>query len=318
VGNVLLPGEASEAGAYELIDYGSFRADAPLSSDPAHLLLSVAAGRLSDGVDERSRRALIEVIVAPGRVGPPPGLEETWRIASAVHTAASTWAARHARAGDWEAQLLLSLVGCGLLFAGRRLDHLDRVPAPENWFLAVAAVATRDYLRLPSSGPPRHPGGAHPREVFRDPPPTGETGGAWNPQAEQWLAGRLPRSQQRMGNLKLITRIVSWVFHPDEELLEVAPCRYRDGEQGSALLVVSDRALTIARMDGSPEPAVINVIEHRHVLEARSRTVRRAKLFPGISLEIRTATDTHLIRDLIPRQARTIAAVLPVPVTPEA
>ncbi|MGI5273394.1 hypothetical protein ACQEUU_29920 [Nonomuraea sp. CA-218870] len=312
VRNVLVPGTPAEAERYQLIDYGDFSPDAPLARDPMHLLLSLAAEWLSGGMsDSTDYWALIPVIVTPGIARIPPHLEAHRKISAAVHDAGRTWARTHGWESAWATQSLLSLVACGLLFAGRNLDHLARIglPNPRNWFFEVASMATRE-LR-----------GHCPRAFERTAPPAsaftrdgrGTDRSPDRARLEARVTARLrdllPPSQQRMGNLGTLARLMSWVLHEDEELYAAVPCRYRSSQQGAALFIASDRSLHIAEMEGY-DVAVSTVIEYRSITDLGITSGRRLYLFPGRTIEIHAGLDVYRVKDIIPWQGEAMLATI--------
>ena len=186
LGNVLMPVDPPRPEEYKLIDLGGFSPKAPLARDPMHLLLSIAVEWLKSGINPGTQlsRMLIDVIVRPGAQTTEKEYQE---VSQAIHGAGHKWAAAKGLGDDWTRQSLLSLVGCGMLYAGRQIPGLPDTPATPEWFFHLAAVAARAYLEHARlwdryaedlSSPPQRSGSAN---TSTDPPapqdsrPAGQT-----------------------------------------------------------------------------------------------------------------------------------------------
>jgi hypothetical protein len=145
LGNVLMPVDPPRPEEYKLIDLGGFSPKALLARDPMHLLLSIAIEWLKSGINPGTRlsRTLIDVIVRPGARTTE---EECQKVSQEIHAAGHSWAARKGLGDDWTRQSMLSLVGCGMLYAGRKVPGLPDTPATPGWFFDLAAVAAHAYL----------------------------------------------------------------------------------------------------------------------------------------------------------------------------
>jgi hypothetical protein len=146
LGNVLMPVDPPRPREYKLIDLGGFSPKAPLARDPMHLLLSIAVEWLKGGITPGTplSRTLIKVIVSPRAQTTE---KECQKVSRAIHETGRSWAAKTRSLGDdWTRQSLLSLVGCGMLYAGRQIPGLPDTPATPGWFFDLAAVAARAYL----------------------------------------------------------------------------------------------------------------------------------------------------------------------------
>jgi hypothetical protein len=156
-GNVLLL-----RGQHRLIDLSRFEPLHPLTFDPAHLLLSIANRHMS-GLTAGERAALRQLLVRPEDQGSADRLPG-W-LSKAVFAVMGTlprWVADRGFEAEWQEQMLLSLVGCGMLFFGRRTTRDE----DRCWFLVLAAEAAEAYFGLdgssfdpppPDPDPPRRP-----------------------------------------------------------------------------------------------------------------------------------------------------------------
>ncbi|MEE6263897.1 hypothetical protein [Plantactinospora sonchi] len=152
IGNILVPVEPALVGeGYQLIDLGGYHDDGPLTRDPVHLLLSMAAQwirtstRLGDGIGAELIRALVHD--PAGHTGYRQELVGHAQVCAAVHDAGRAVATNVKHGDEWRRQTLLSLAGCALLFADRDLRMEDEDTA-RDWFVCLAASALADYLRL--------------------------------------------------------------------------------------------------------------------------------------------------------------------------
>jgi hypothetical protein len=198
LGNVLMPVNPPRPEEYKLIDLGRFSPKAPLARDPMHLLLSIAIEWLKSGINPGTRlsQTLIDVIVRPGAQTTE---QEYQKVSQEIHGAGHSWAARKGLGDDWTRQSLLSLVGCGMLYAGRKVPGLPDTPATPGWFFDLAAVAARAYLvhihlwdRYAEglSSPPQRSGSANPST---DPPaPQNSRPGAQAPSPAPQSSGPEP------------------------------------------------------------------------------------------------------------------------------
>ncbi|SHN19592.1 hypothetical protein [Actinacidiphila paucisporea] len=157
-------GSVLAAGEFYLIDNALYSAHGPLTRDPVHLVLYVAA-RTLDTVSDAQKDALIDLLLDP-RSGPAllvPG----WLAAlvTGVDRAASAWIEPSGLAREWREQTLLSLAACSLMFIGRTSVR----EADKAWYLRLAARALKEFAdRNPASrrtGPPAA-GGRAPRTAW--------------------------------------------------------------------------------------------------------------------------------------------------------
>jgi len=137
--NVLVPVDGiPRPDQFRLIDLSAFDGAAPLTRDPANLLLSEIA-RVLPGLRPRSRRALLGVVADTDGEGAalPADLATLRAAAEAVLAAGQTVAADGGLADEWRDQHLLSVAGGALAFASRAMfDTADR-----TWFFELAARA---------------------------------------------------------------------------------------------------------------------------------------------------------------------------------
>src|SRR5262249_40105587 len=146
--NVLVPiAPRVHADEYRLLDLDNYSDQGPLSRDPMHLLVSLAIGWLPElSTDSRTRRALIEVLVDPDERSAPIAVSGYHRISAAIHDAAASWATSRGFLQEWTNQSLLSLVACGLMYAGRGQGG-QNTDANRLWSFHLAAAAAQAYLQ---------------------------------------------------------------------------------------------------------------------------------------------------------------------------
>jgi hypothetical protein len=165
VRNVLLPVDPADPGAFRLIDYDRYSSHAPLTRDPAHLLISIATERVGGYAAGSDIRAdLIRALVEPSFTSPETaGFAE---IAGQIRDGGEQWAQSKGGLTEWRGQTLLSIVGCALRAASRPFPDEDRW-----WCMQVASVAAAAFLD-------RHPDAAQrveavqPVPVQNEPAPT--------------------------------------------------------------------------------------------------------------------------------------------------
>ncbi|MEU5198588.1 FxSxx-COOH system tetratricopeptide repeat protein [Streptomyces scabiei] len=142
LGNVIHPrGEATPERPFRFIDLSNYDPQAPLARDPAHLVLSIV-GRTLRHLTSDQRLHLARFLVRPeypSRGEIPAGLGE---LAERIRETAVSWAEQYDVEDEWAEQYLLSLIGCGLLFAARRTTREE----DREWFFGLAARAGRAYL----------------------------------------------------------------------------------------------------------------------------------------------------------------------------
>ena len=142
-GNVLVPTSNGRLRprAFRMIDFTTFDPEGPLTRDPAMLLLSTLAPRIS-ALPARERSALLDHVIAP-----------TGETASMIRPTLRKLADSVGRVGDdafrelgynhWPDQYLLSLTATALRFIG--------FPAVDDdarwWFLRLAGGAGAEFLR---------------------------------------------------------------------------------------------------------------------------------------------------------------------------
>ncbi|MEV2239350.1 hypothetical protein [Micromonospora sp. NPDC049891] len=149
IGNILVPTEPTlDGNGYQLIDLGGYHSDGPLTRDPMHLLLSMAAHwlRTSTRIEGETGTELIRALLrTASATGPRPELLGHAGVSAAVHEAGRAIAASQGFGERWRLQTLLSLAGCALLFADRDLRMPDEDQA-RGWFFTLAAAALEEYL----------------------------------------------------------------------------------------------------------------------------------------------------------------------------
>ncbi|GLZ01838.1 P-loop NTPase fold protein [Actinoplanes sp. NBRC 103695] len=138
-GNVLIPiaDGRSRPRSFQMIDLARFEPEGPVTRDPATLLLSLLAPRLSAlPIDERA--ALLDHLVAPRR-------ESASRLRPALRQVADSVDEALDELGfdDWRSQYLLSLTATAMRYLGS--------PAVDDdarwWFLRLAGQAGAEFLR---------------------------------------------------------------------------------------------------------------------------------------------------------------------------
>ncbi|MFI5841280.1 hypothetical protein ACIA8K_16420 [Catenuloplanes sp. NPDC051500] len=171
VRNVLLPVDPADPGAFRLIDYDRYSSHAPLTRDPAHLLISIATERVSGyAAGAETRTDLIRALVEPSFTSPETaGFAE---IARQIREGGEQWAESKGGLSEWRAQTLLSIVGCALRAASRPFPDEDRW-----WCLRVASVAAAAFLGLhpeaaQAGGVPPEPVTSEPATVAPAPSPS--------------------------------------------------------------------------------------------------------------------------------------------------
>lgn len=146
LGNILMPLDPLEPEKYILIDLDDYNADAPLARDPMYLLLSIASDWLREITPGSNRsHQLIDAIVKPP--GTIPAVTEYGKICHSIHNKAYQWGKLGGHGDDWTQQSMLSLAGCALRYASRKLDGIADASAASRWFLELAAVAAKRYLQ---------------------------------------------------------------------------------------------------------------------------------------------------------------------------
>ena len=169
LGNVLMPVDPPRPEEYKLIDLGGFSPKAPLARDPMHLLLSIAIEWLKSGINPGTRlsRTLIDLIVRPGARTTE---EECQKVSQEIHAAGHSWAARKGLGDDWTRQSMLSLVGCGMLYARPKNPRPPRHPCDSRVVLRPrggsrpclpGACSSLGSLRRGASPPPQRSGSAN-------------------------------------------------------------------------------------------------------------------------------------------------------------
>ncbi|MFG3365135.1 hypothetical protein ACIPWY_00865 [Streptomyces sp. NPDC090032] len=141
-GNIMVPKEpGADTRRYVLIDLSRFDKGALLARDPVHLLLCLVADFLPH-LSQDARAELLGLLV--GRDTPglliPQGLQ--WTV-DQMRNAPEDWLSARTISGEWQAQWLLSMQACALMFTARaRYGEQDRW-----WFFRLAAEAAGAYLR---------------------------------------------------------------------------------------------------------------------------------------------------------------------------
>lgn len=139
--NVLIPARtAYDRSAFRLIDLAKYDRRAPLTRDPAHLLVYIIARTLED-LNGPQTDALISVLVEPDSVQTsvlPPWLPA---LVMAVRDAGEGWAYGAGLITEWRTQFQLSLIGCALIL----FDRPSTRDEDRLWFLRLAAHATAAF-----------------------------------------------------------------------------------------------------------------------------------------------------------------------------
>lgn len=287
---------------FKLIDYGGFAEDASLAYDPAYLLLSLAREWLGDfAVDSPIRHDLKVAIVTPDKseaasvMGPKA-------VSMAFHGTAQSWANRGSFGDQWRAQALLSLIGCGLIFAGRgRLTDDVR-----QWFFDLSAYGTREYLRMRKElGWPSFQASV---------PSGGKSSVASVPRSrveiDAWLKRHLPFMQRTFGNKDLLLNIVMELLDGPERFVCLAPYRMSGGMPGSAVIVVSDRYVRAIELDMRDRISDVTRVAHSEIGELRLYPDRRLGLLDTADVRIAGDTVELLVRGLLRDQAKDLLAKL--------
>ncbi|MFI6504819.1 hypothetical protein [Nonomuraea typhae] len=287
--NVILSPDRPDG--FKLIDLGRFADDAPLARDLAHLLLALAAGWVKQFTPQSANRAaLIRAIVDPAAAD-DPAVTGYAAVARAVHDTAQEWAAAQGWGDQWRRQALLSLAGCGLLFAGRREVGADR-----RWFFDLAAHATGAYLLLAAP-------------TGRRPPPPPRSGGtpAGVPREQAAIERRLDNQlgyfQRMLGNRKSLAGITMHLLPEDETFIRLAPCRISLATPGSGVMVLSDRHTYLADVDTDYRPSKVIAIPHGDLGDIVVHHDRRLGIMDTADIALTAASGRFLARGLLRGQA---------------
>ncbi|WP_030925329.1 hypothetical protein [Streptosporangium amethystogenes] len=256
VRNILLSPDTPEW--FWLIDFGDYAPDAPLARDPAHLLLSMAVEWLRDTTENSSQRdALMTAILTPAKATAGPHTE----VSVVLRGAGQAHAKENGFGREWEQQSLLSIVGCALMFAGRKLPHDLR-----RWFFDLAARGVKGYIEVSGdSEDPDAPAGGSMWKVSRR-----------RADIAMLALGQLTSAQQRMGNHERLVSVVLKLLDEDEQFVRLAPCRVRREAYGSAVLVVSNSRIHAAELDDSFQPSDVWAVTHDEIEDVRLRPGIRA------------------------------------------
>jgi mRNA-degrading endonuclease toxin of MazEF toxin-antitoxin module len=159
LGNVLLPQrlQATDLVGFHLVDLAGYASSAPLTHDPAHLLLAVVGAELRE-LGAPARTATMWALLDAEERDTSRGSAVLLDTIREVTTVGRTWAKPSGRVKDWRMQTLLSFVTAGLMNAGRTFY----LPDEREWFFLLAAHAGALYLD--SAGVPV-PAGATPLPV---------------------------------------------------------------------------------------------------------------------------------------------------------
>ena len=154
--NILLPvGAQPEVSKYRLIDLSAYSAEAPLSRDPGHLLLSCVITEVSE-MTELQRQAVAGFLIDPTMEAPAQlQVSGVCDIANDIAEAGEGFARRADMLDDWQDTQVLSLAGNALLFAMRPLD-----PAVRSWSYQLGCAALGRFLvgrgvEVPSADAPQ-------------------------------------------------------------------------------------------------------------------------------------------------------------------
>jgi hypothetical protein len=152
--NVLVPLTGVEPRPHEfrLVDLSEFATDAPLTRDPAMLMLSVIAQELSRLPVPR-REALLRLMLAPWeRGGSRPRATLAMTLAT-IHDSGQNAMRRHGWLDEWRDQFLLSVQAAALLFT-----TFENLGVDERWwFFRLAGHAGAEFLKRRGAYEPADP-----------------------------------------------------------------------------------------------------------------------------------------------------------------
>ncbi|MFC4586279.1 hypothetical protein [Sphaerisporangium corydalis] len=314
-GNVLLRRGRLEE--FRLIDLGRFSDDAPLARDPMHLLLAMARRWVEQVKPHSSNRsALIRAIVTPEEAG-STAVTGYGAVSQAVHEVGQSWADGKGCGDQWRIESLLSLVGGGLLFAGRHEVADDR-----EWFFELAAYAGQEYLRvvglLGTQSPPplRATIEPEPAEPVAGDPGNGRPSpapvGIPRDRAliSRALDVQLVYMQRVLGNKNNLVEIVMRLFEEDEAFIRLAPCRLSGSTPGSAIIALGDQRIYIVDLDAMDRFSSKTAIAYRDILDIVLYNDRRLGLLNTADIGLSATSGDFLVRGLLRWQAEAIVSEL--------
>ncbi|MBG0568850.1 ATP-binding protein [Actinoplanes aureus] len=152
--------------SYVLIDYDHFSATSLLAFDPMHLVVALALDHFDD-FKAKVHADWVKAIVDPSATGLHPGAEWIRNISQEIRDGVLGSFPKRGLPNLWRQQLLLGLVGAGLLHVGRDL-HVDARDDARQWCYDLAAAAAR-ALRptLPATAGGHRQHAARPRSTRR-------------------------------------------------------------------------------------------------------------------------------------------------------
>lgn len=128
---------------------------------------------------------------------------------------------------------------------------------------------------------------------------------------DQLARNTLPPLQQHFGNRGLLVDIAWSLLQSDEELRFFAPCRFSRRTSGSAVVLITNRRICIADLDGEHKIQQVLTFGVGKVVNTEVRRRRRAGFVPTADLLLYTGTgDRVLIRDLLRSQAEALVNVV--------
>ena len=158
---------------YILIDLSTFSNRRLVAADPAFLLMSIIARRLGD-ISATGKVRLARLVLEPEyeESGGIPG--EITLAARGIQRAGIAFAKRGSLYDEWQAESILAIAGCALLFVGWSHSDDDRL-----WFLQLAGMAIDAFVY--SHGRRDVPlvrNDTRPQDALPQPRPAENTGGA--------------------------------------------------------------------------------------------------------------------------------------------
>jgi hypothetical protein len=144
--NILVPTKSEVvASDYVLIDCDRYSKEAPLTRDPMNLLVVMTLDNFDTFTTTKARQDIAKVLVDPYAKDPAPVADHVRKISKRIHEAMSPGITKGGLADKWRRQCLLSLIGVGLLYVGRKL-HTKNEEEARRWCFYLAALAADVYL----------------------------------------------------------------------------------------------------------------------------------------------------------------------------
>jgi tetratricopeptide (TPR) repeat protein len=138
--------------SYVLIDYDHFSDEALLAFDPMHLVVALALDDFDRVAEEQIRADWIRAIVDPNVSDVEPEARRIRKIARQVRSGVLGAFPERGLRNLWRQQLLLGLVGAGLIHVGRKLRAKSAEDA-RRWCYELATAAAEAARReLPAAG----------------------------------------------------------------------------------------------------------------------------------------------------------------------